>query len=335
MPQIKGIDVSTHQGYFNWDSVKANIDFAVVRAGYGGGGVDSQFRRNWSELRRLKIPRMVYFFAYPSRGSGKQQAEEFFNIVGRLQKGEGIVLDIEDETAYGRGLVPSDVNWCKEFLDTAKELFGVKGLIYMNSNVLSRYDWSSVKNADYGLWIANYGVNNGRPGREPSSGIWDFWAMWQYTSVGSVNGIAPLDMNLFNGDVETFKKYGYGEAGKATQPVNKPKPIIKPAPAPALVTTYRVLQGDTLSVIARKFGTTAEALGRINNIKDLNMIYAGDILRISSVNTSNPKARYIVARGDTLSEIAAKHGTTADKLAKINNIPNKNLIYAGQVIKLR
>lgn len=43
---------------------------------------------------------------------------------------------------------------------------------------------------------------------------------------------------------------------------------------------------------------------------------------------------YTVKKGDTLWGIANRYGTTYQKLAQINNIPNPNLIYVGQVIKL-
>ena len=43
---------------------------------------------------------------------------------------------------------------------------------------------------------------------------------------------------------------------------------------------------------------------------------------------------YTVVRGDTLSEIAQRYGTTVSYLAKLNNIANVNLIYVGQVLKI-
>lgn len=43
---------------------------------------------------------------------------------------------------------------------------------------------------------------------------------------------------------------------------------------------------------------------------------------------------YTVAKGDTLSEIAQKYGTTVDTLAQLNGIKDPNLIIAGQVLKL-
>lgn len=332
MAEIKGIDISVHQGTVNWDAIKRDVDFVVIRAGYGGGGRDGQFARNWSEARRLGIPRQAYFYAYPGRSSGRAQAEEFFNIVGALQPGESISLDIEDDTAYGRALVASDVQWCLDFLNRCKELFGVKGLIYMNSNVLGRFDWNPVKNADYGLWIANYGANSGTPGTRPGSGVWPFWAMWQYTSRANLGGISPVDANIFSGDVAAFLKYGLQGSAPTPTPPAPAGPAPQPAPAPDIQTTYTVVKGDTLSGIAAKFGTNWQALQRINNIPDPNKIYPGQVLRVSSVNTQNPVKRYIVVRGDTLSGIAAKFGTSWQALASKNNIANANLIYPGQVL---
>ncbi|MFM1623136.1 LysM peptidoglycan-binding domain-containing protein [Streptococcus mutans] len=43
---------------------------------------------------------------------------------------------------------------------------------------------------------------------------------------------------------------------------------------------------------------------------------------------------YTVKSGDTLSEIALTHGTTVDKLAKLNKINNIHLIHAGQILEL-
>lgn len=48
----------------------------------------------------------------------------------------------------------------------------------------------------------------------------------------------------------------------------------------ALVKTYTVKAGDTLSGIAKKYNTTVDKLAKDNNIKDINKIYAGQVLRI-------------------------------------------------------
>lgn len=60
-----------------------------------------------------------------------------------------------------------------------------------------------------------------------------------------------------------------------------------------MATTYTVKRGDTLSAIAKKYGTTVSALAKLNNIKDVNYIYVGQVLKITGdpdpvkTNTTN------------------------------------------------
>ena len=100
--------------------------------------------------------------------------------------------------------------------------------------------------------------------------------------------------------------------------------------------TYTVKSGDTLSGIASKYGTTYQELAKLNNIENPSLIYPGQVLKISSngVDTNVATKTYTVQKGDTLSGIASKYGTTYQELAKKNGISNPNLIYVGQVIKI-
>src|SRR5690606_16464754 len=104
------------------------------------------------------------------------------------------------------------------------------------------------------------------------------------------------------------------------------------------VTTYTVKRGDTLSHIAKRFGTTVNELVRLNNIKNPNLIFPGQELKIngsaSSKSTSSSKAQYYtVKKGDTLSHIAVRYKTTVSNLVKLNpSIKNPNLIFPGQKI---
>lgn len=328
MAQLKGIDVSQFNGLLDWDKLKADgVKFAIIRAGYGGGGLDAQFHRNWNEARRVGVIRQAYFFAYPGRSTGAQQARDFVGIVKTLEVGDSISVDMEDEVVYGRKIVESDVAWSKEFLDTAKELTGVKGMVYLNSDLKGRFDWSPLKDADYGLWLANYGSNTGNPGTEPDAAPWKFWAIWQYTSKGSIGGVSPLDMDLFSGDEEALRKYG-SQVTATPGPVD-PAPV-QPAP-PVADSTYTVQKGDTLSAIAPKYNTTWQALAAANGISNPNLIYEGQVLRVPG---SGAQQTYTVQKGDNLTQIANKYETTVSRLAQLNGIGDPNLIFPGQVLRI-
>lgn len=104
------------------------------------------------------------------------------------------------------------------------------------------------------------------------------------------------------------------------------------SPPPPSGQTYYVKKGDTLRKIADRFGTTVDALLKLNpKITNPNLIYVGQAITLPAT-----AATYIVQKGDTLRIIANKFGTTVDALLKLNpEIKNANLIYVGQVIKVK
>lgn len=106
--------------------------------------------------------------------------------------------------------------------------------------------------------------------------------------------------------------------------------------------TYVVMRGDTLRLLANRFGTTVDILVSLNNsIVNVNLIYEGQRLVVPSgqgVPVPPPPTGgqvYYVQRGDTLRKIAAKFNTTVDALLKLNpQITNPNVIYVGQAITI-
>ena len=94
---------------------------------------------------------------------------------------------------------------------------------------------------------------------------------------------------------------------------------------------YTVRSGDSLSAIAVRFGTTVSALQSANNIRNANLIYPGQVLRVNGQATS--QRTYTVRYGDNLSVIAGRLGTTVGHLQSMNGIRNANLIYPGQNLR--
>ncbi len=108
-------------------------------------------------------------------------------------------------------------------------------------------------------------------------------------------------------------------------------PPTTPAPAPG-GQTYYVQLGDTLRKIAAKFGTTVEAIQRVNpQITNPNVIYTGQAIKLPGDVTTHS-----VQKSETLRIIANRYGTTVAALLALNpSIWNANLIYVGQVIRVR
>jgi peptidoglycan DL-endopeptidase LytE len=105
-----------------------------------------------------------------------------------------------------------------------------------------------------------------------------------------------------------------------------------PAPTPAPGQTYIVQRGDTLRIIAARFGTTVDELLKLNpNITDPNKIFVGQKLVLpASVEI------YTVVRGDTLRKIATRFNTTVQKLLELNpTIKDADIIYVGQVLRIK
>ena len=68
------------------------------------------------------------------------------------------------------------------------------------------------------------------------------------------------------------------------QPCPMPMPMPMPTPAPEKK-VYVVKKGDTVYKIAKRFGTTMEAIILANNLRNPNLIYPGQVLLIPTVST--------------------------------------------------
>ena len=88
-----------------------------------------------------------------------------------------------------------------------------------------------------------------------------------------------------------------------------------------------------LTSIARQFGTTVTSIVAINDLKNPNLIYVGEKLRVRVIKPAADKT-YTVRRGDTLWEIAQRFGTTVPALVRLNRLKNPDLIYVGDVLRI-
>ena len=312
---LNGIDISNWQRGI--DLSKVPCDFVIAKATEGIGYVDKSCDGFIQQAKRLGKKLGFYHFARP-RNDAVREAQYFYNNT-KNYFGEAIpILDWEAENK-------SDVAWAKRWLDEVHRLSGVKPVIYMSESVVNSYDWSSVANADYGLWVAkyrdnkpDYNYNMANAGSRPRVKWWKFYCMWQWTSSGRLNGYGGnLDCNVFYGDVSTWDAY----VGKSTS-------TVKPQPKPTGKTNDQIAS----EVIAGKWGNGDDRKQRLTSAG-----YNYTVIQaiVNKLMCANKAVYYTVRSGDTLSGIASKYGTTYQKLAQMNGIANPNRIYAGQRIRVK
>lgn len=101
---------------------------------------------------------------------------------------------------------------------------------------------------------------------------------------------------------------------------------------PATGDSYTVKKGDTLSSIAKKYGTTYQKLASHNGIANPNIINVGQIIKIPG----NGNKTYTVKSGDSLWAIAAAQlgdGSRFNEIKTLNGLTS-NTIHAGDILKL-
>ena len=316
---MNGIDISMWQNGIDLSAVKA--DFVIVKATEGIGYVDKTCDKFFQKALSLGKKIGFYHFARPTKNNDPVREADFFYENCKGYFGKAIpILDWEAENKQ-------NVAYAKAWLDRVYQRSGVKPVIYMSESVVNAYDWSSVANADYGLWVAKYRDNNpdynynmANAGTRPRVKWWKFYCMWQWTSTGRLNGYSGnLDCNVFYGDGTTWDKYA-GKSG-TTQPVKPTQPVKK---------SNEEIANEVIN------GAWGNGEDRKKRLTDAGYNYTVvQAIVNKKMADRNQSVYYVVKRGDTLSGIASKYGTTYQQLAKINGIANPNKIYPGQKIRVK
>ena len=205
-----GIDISNHQGKMDLAAVlkQTATDFVICKATEGTGFIDKYCDKFMVIAQNAKKQIGFYHFARPEYNAARAEADFFVRQTkGYFNKG----IPVLDWESAGK----SNVKWAKEWLDRVYSVTGVKPVIYMSESVVNAYNWKAVAEAGYGLWVARYRDYNidrnydmSTCGKKPVVKWWSFYMMWQWTSVGRLNGYSGnLDCDVFYGDKAAWDAY--------------------------------------------------------------------------------------------------------------------------------
>lgn len=191
--EVDCIDVSFWQRVIDWDRVKrSGVKNAYIRATIGSTGVDINFERNRQEAT---IP-VSFYHLFKGHLDGKSQADHFINTIQNWNLNLPPAIDVEDvadDTSNDEERTEQLNRMVQRILELTNQLPVIYTGLVWNGLITPRYDnlFSQCK-----LWIAQY---NGSFRPSPLPRGWDNWWMWQYTSLGSVDGInGRVDLNRFN-----------------------------------------------------------------------------------------------------------------------------------------
>ena len=275
---LRGIDVSKWQGQIDFNAVKrSGVDFVIIQAGYGKSvsQKDPYFEQNYARAKAAGLKVGAYWFSYAlTPNEAAAEARTCAAVIANKQFDFPIYYDLENEPKskyfpFVTGKTNCS-NMVKAFCLELEKLGYFVGL-YISRSPLQTHITKEVAER-FALWLAEYGSKLNYSGK---------YGIWQRSSTGRVVGIiGNVDIDEAIIDYSTIIKKGGFNGYPKQQQTEKPVEEPKPAPVESEYIDYEIQKGDTLTHIAKAFGTTVAKLKEINKIKNANLIYAGDIIKI-------------------------------------------------------
>ena len=137
----------------------------------------------------------------------------------------------------------------------------------------------------------------------------------------------------------TSTTYGATTTTYGTATTTEPPTVTTTEPSADGPESVTVEKGDSLSLskIAKRYGTTVDALVRINELCDANQIFVGQVILLEDLNvdedaeqTATSTVIVTVEVGDSLTKIAKRHDTSVEAIMELNDIDDPNLLFVGQ-----
>lgn len=201
---LRGLDVSEHQGYIDWEAVaEAGYSFAFIRVGYRGYGADGilyEDRAAVDNLQRAKAAGLKVGTYVFSQALSEEEAREEARLALRVIQSSGMETDLP--LMYDPELIKDDWGRANEIsrdqvvLNTAafQEEIAKEAGPDLKTDIYSNLPWehhyfdAETMNRNE-IWYADYE-------KKPQTPYHFTW--WQYTNEGSIPGIeGRVDLNLW------------------------------------------------------------------------------------------------------------------------------------------
>ncbi len=172
---VSGIDVSSYQGDIDWNAVAASgVKFAMVRIGNTKYGLDSKFTQNVVAANAAGIRVGAYVYSYAlNETEAAADAQLAVSAMASVPISFPVAIDLEDSSQ--KSLTPAQLQSIANTFCSVVYAAGYHPMVYSYKNWFSERMGATA----WDHWVANYSSAMGFPG-----------TMWQYSSSGSVAGIA-------------------------------------------------------------------------------------------------------------------------------------------------
>ena len=186
-----GIDISSYQGYIDWEKVSSdkNIRFVYIKATEGATYRSPHYAHNITQARRHGM--LVGSYHYLTSTSTIDEQFENFSKFALKQVQDLIpMLDIETRGDWSRSQLQDSV---AKFCTLAEKVYGVQPMIYStmgfyNKNLAPRFN-------KHRLYIGRYSNS------EPEINWEGEYTIWQYSETGIIPGIdAYVDLCRYRKD---------------------------------------------------------------------------------------------------------------------------------------
>ena len=188
---VKCLDISTWQGYVDFNKVKsAGYNYVILRAGFGreNSQKDNTFDRNYANAKASGLKVGVYWFSYSTSPS---EAYREANACLYCLNGKQLDMPVYYDLEYQPAMSMSNSNYTQmalNFCSTIKKA-GYKSGVYSSASVYGYLlNRQTLINNGVSIWNAQWSSYCSVP-----------CDIWQYSEKGQVKGIsASVDMNYIH-----------------------------------------------------------------------------------------------------------------------------------------